>query len=110
MLLKVSTLTYASMALDLMRGYYNIELSDDAKKLSTITTWFGKYEYNQLPMGVRISPVVFQEDQICQLFEDLETVWTYIDDLLVVVSSGTFEEHINNLDISMKRLHDARLK
>jgi hypothetical protein len=44
MLLKVSNFTYAT-ALDLVMGYYNIRLSDDASKLLTITTPFGKYTY-----------------------------------------------------------------
>ena len=41
MLLKVSNFTYAT-ALDLVMGYYNIKLSNDASKLCTITTPFGK--------------------------------------------------------------------
>ena len=43
---------------------------------------------------------VFQ-DRICQLFKDLEMLWAYIDDLLVVSTgtTGTLEEHINDLDI-----------
>ena len=44
MLLKVSNFTYAT-ALDLVMGYYNIKLSNDASKLCTIVTPFGKYEY-----------------------------------------------------------------
>ena len=98
MLLKVSNFTYA-MALDLVMGYYNIKLSDDASKLLTITTPFGKYEYLRLPMGVSIAPDIFQ-DRICQLFEDLETVKAYMDDLLVV-SRGTFEEYLQELEIFM---------
>ena len=53
-------------------------------------------------------PDIFQ-DQICQLFKDLEMVWAYINDLLVVSSGTSFKEHIKDLDIIMKRLHDARL-
>ena len=86
--------------------YYHIALSDDAKKLCTITTPWGKYEYNRL--GVSILPDIFQ-DKICQLFDDLESVKTYIDDLLVI-SCGTFEEHLRDLDVVMKRLEDAGLK
>ena len=107
MLLKVSNFTYAT-ALDLVMGYYNIKLSDDASKLLTITTPFGKYEYLRLPMGVSIAPDIFQ-DRICQLFEDLETVKAYMDDLLVV-SRGTFEEHLQELEIVMERLAKAGLK
>ena len=107
MLLKVSNFTYAT-ALDLVMGYYNIRLSDDASKLCTITTPYGKYEYLRLPMGISIAPDIFQ-DRICQLFEDLETVKAYMDDLLVV-TRGTYEEHLEELEIVMKRLTKAGLK
>jgi hypothetical protein len=69
MLLKVSNFTYAT-ALDLVMGYYNIKLSNDASKLCTIVTPFGKYKYLRLPMGISIAPDIFQ-DRMCQLFEDL---------------------------------------
>ena len=73
MLLKVSNFTYAT-ALDLVMGYcYNIRLSSDASKLCTIITPFGKYKYNQLPMGVSIAPDIFQ-DRICQLFNGIKCV------------------------------------
>ncbi len=97
MLLKVSHFTYAT-ALDLVMGYYNIKLSDDAKKICTIVTPFGKYEYNRLPIGVSIAPDIFQ-DRICQLFEDIESVRKFIDDLLVV-TKGSYEDHLRELDVS----------
>ena len=107
MLLKVSNFSYAT-ALDLVMGYYNITLSDDAKKLCTITTPFGKYEYNRLPMGVSIAPDIFQ-DRICRLFEEIESVRAFMDDLLVV-THGDFEDHLNELDLIMTKLHGAGLK
>ena len=107
MLLKVSNFTYAT-ALDLVMGYYNIKLSNDASKLCTIVTPFGKYEYLRLPMGISIAPDIFQ-DRMCQLFEDLESVRAFMDDLLVV-SRGTYEEHLQELAIVMKRLAKAGLK
>ena len=107
MLLKVSHFSYAT-ALDLVMGYYNITLSDDAKKICTITTPFGKYEYNRLPMGVSIAPDVFQ-DRICQLFEEIESVRAFIDDLLVV-THGDYQNHLNELDIVMTKLSEAGLK
>ena len=107
MLLKVSHFTYAT-ALDLVMGYYNITLSADASKLCTIVTPFGKYEYLRLPMGVSVAPDIFQE-KICDLFHDLEHVRAFIDDLLVV-SHGTYEEHIAELDVVLTRLSNAGLK
>ena len=50
MLLKVSNFTYATY-MDLVIGYQNIKLSNDASKLCTIITLFGKYKYHRLPMG-----------------------------------------------------------
>ena len=107
MLLKVSNFTYAT-ALDLVMGYYNIRLSADASKLCTIITPFGKYEYNRLPMGVSIAPDIFQ-DRICQLFDDIECVRKFIDDLLVV-TKGSFEDHLSQLDAVFARLSSVGLK
>ena len=82
MLLKVSNFTYAT-ALDLTMGYYSICLSEEASKICTITTPFGKYEYLRLPMGVSVAPDIFQE-RISELFFDMEQVGTFMNDLLVV--------------------------
>ena len=53
------------------RGYYNIVFTNETKKLSTITTPFGKYKYNHLPMGVCIEPGIFME-KMSALMDDLE--------------------------------------
>ena len=47
------------MKLDLIMGYNNILLTDAAKKVCTVTTPFGKYEYNQLPTGVCMVTDIF---------------------------------------------------
>jgi hypothetical protein len=57
---------------------------------------WGKYEYQRLPMGLCNSPDIFQE-QMFELFLDLEYISAYIDDLLMM-SSSTFEEHLEQLD------------
>ena len=54
---KLSNFTYA-MELYLIMGYYNTLLTDAAKKVYMITTPFGKYGYNRLPMGVCIVPYI----------------------------------------------------
>jgi hypothetical protein len=53
--------TFAS-AWDLNMGYYHIKLDADAQKLCTIVfPWqMKKNKYKRLPMGIKISPDVFQ--------------------------------------------------
>ena len=52
--------SYAT-TLYLIMGYYNIFLTDAAKKLCTITIPFGKYKYKRLLIGVCIKPYILQE-------------------------------------------------
>ena len=59
--------------LDLNMGYYHIELSDKSKELCTIVTQWGKYEYQQLPMGLCNSPDIFQE-KMSEIFVGIEKV------------------------------------
>ena len=53
-------------------------------------------------MGVSVSPDVFQE-KMSDLMEGLELVRTYLDDLLII-SNSTFEEHLQQLAVVLKRL------
>jgi hypothetical protein len=65
------------------------------KKWCTIVTPFGKYEYLRLQMGVSCSPDMFQE-KISDLMQHLNSVRTYLDDLLVI-SCSTFEDHLEKI-------------
>ena len=107
MLLKLEGFRYAT-SLDLNMGYYHIELSPNSKKLCTIVLPWGKYEYQRLPMGLCNSPDIFQE-KMGNLYQDLEYVRAYIDDLLVV-TNGTLEDHLEKLTEVLKRLRQAGLK
>jgi RNase H-like domain found in reverse transcriptase/Reverse transcriptase (RNA-dependent DNA polymerase) len=107
MLLKLEGFQWATR-LDLNRGYYHIELSQFSKQLCTIVLPWGKYEYQRLPMGLCNSPDIFQE-KMGTLMQDLEYVRAYIDDLLII-TKGTFEDHITSLEEVFNRLRQAGLK
>ncbi len=107
LLLKLEGFQYAT-SLDLNMGYYHIELNPDSKKLCTIVLPFGKYEYQRLPMGLSNSPDIFQE-KMSDLMEGLEFVRTYIDDLLCI-TKGSFQDHLNKLELVLNRLQKAGLK
>lgn len=92
--------------LDLTMQYYAFELDDEAKDLCTIVTPFGKYKYNRLPMGLKISPDVAQsimED----ILKDLD-IEIYIDD--VGIFSKTYEDHLKVMDQVLRRLQDTGFK
>ena len=107
MLQKLEGFMYAT-SLDLNMGYYHIELSPNSSKYCTIVLPWGKYEYLRLPMGLSNSPDIFQE-KMGDLFSALEFARAYIDDLLVI-SSSTFEDHMDKLAQVLTRLREAGLK
>ena len=84
-------------------SYYNILLLTDAeKKVYTITTPFRKYEYNHIPMGFFIATDIFHE-QMGTLMYDLDPVKVYLDNFLVI-TSGSFEEHLAKVEGVIKQL------
>jgi len=89
-------------------GYYHIELSPCSQELCTIVLPWGNYEYLQLPMCLCNSPDIFQE-KMSSLMEDLEFVRACINDLLII-TNGTYEDHMVKLDSVLMRMHEAGLK
>ena len=99
--------TYAT-ALDLNMGYYTIRLDPDSQKICTIILPWGKYSYLRLPMGISGAPDFFQE-KMTDLMRALEYVRTYIDDLLII-TKGTFDDHLSKLQEVLSRLQNAGLR
>jgi hypothetical protein len=60
MLQKLEGFMYAT-SLDLNMGNYHMLLTPFSSRLCTIVLPWGKYEHCRLPMGLSISPDVFQE-------------------------------------------------
>ena len=89
-------------------GYSYIELSDNSKELCIIVTQWGKYKYQQLPMGLCNSHDIFQETMF-EIFVVLDTVHVYIDDLLHV-TKGSWPEHITVLEEMFTHLQKSGLK
>ena len=107
LLLKLEGFRYAT-SLDLNMGYYHIELCPESKKLCTIVLPWGKFEYQKLPMGLCNSPDIFQE-KMNELFAGFDYVRAYIDDLLVI-SNGSFDDHLQKLETVLSKLQKAGFK
>jgi hypothetical protein len=81
--------------LDASSGFWQLKLDEASTRLCTFNTPFGRYRFLRLPFGINSAPEVFHRT-VRQLFEGIEGVETYIDDLLVWGE--------------IKELHDCRLR
>ena len=96
-------------SIDLISGYWQIELDPSDKEKSAFTTSCGLYEFNVMPFGLCGAPSTFQ-----RLMETVlaglqwEICLVYLDD--VIIFSDTFEEHLLRLEGVFTRIREAGLK
>lgn len=86
---------FYSFRLDASSGFWQLKLDDVSSRLCTFNTPFGRYRFLRLPFGINSAPEVFHRT-VKQLFEGIEGVETYIDDILIWGET--------------KELHDSRLR
>ena len=91
-------------AIDLNMGYYHLTLDLKTREICSLIFPWGRYRYKRLPMGAATAPDVFQE-KMNNLFNELEFVKVYIDDLLVI-SADSFDDHLEKLEVVLQRLHE----
>ena len=91
---------------DLLKGFWQIPLTDRAKEVSAFVTPKGLYQYKVMPFGMRNSPVTFQR-LINSVIAEIDGCEGYIDD--VIIYSDTWEEHLKIMRNFFKRLSDAKL-
>ena len=68
--------------LDAKMAFWQIPLDVESQKLCTFNTPFGRYCYLRLPYGITSASEVFHRT-VTQIFDDLEGVKVYIDDLII---------------------------
>jgi hypothetical protein len=90
-------------------GYYHMLLTPFARRLCTIVLPWGKYEYCRLPMGLSVSPDIFQE-KMSELMVGLEFARAYLDDLLIISTEQGFDKHLEKLEQVLNQLSEAGLK
>jgi transposase InsO family protein len=89
--------------LDLSSAYQQLQLSEESKKLLTINTHKGLYQYQRLAFGVSTAPSIFQA-VMDQILKGIDGVVCYLDDILI--STKDVETHAKTLRLVLDRLRD----
>ena len=76
---------------DLLKGYWQIPLTDRAKEISAFTIPGGLYQYQVIPFGLKNAPGSFQH-LMHEVKYGLPNTDVYIDD--VIVFSDNWEDHM----------------
>lgn len=91
---------------DLLKGYWQVPLSERAKEISAFCTTDGLYQFKVLPFGVKNAPASFQR-LMTRVTEGLLNCTVYIDD--VVLYADTWEQHMEEMRRFFERLKEAGL-
>ena len=90
---KVGNFKYVTK-FDLLKGFWQVPLTDRAKEVSAFATPDGLYEYKVMPFGMKNSPAMFQRlvnNVIC----GLDGCDAYIDD--VIIYSDSWSDHLQRI-------------
>ena len=91
--------------LDLKDAYLQMELSEESKDLTTVTTHRGLLRMNRLPFGLPCCGDIFQA-AMARILEGLHGCVAYLDDLLVMGDSTM--DMINTLDKVLGRRNQTQ--
>ena len=96
-------------SLDLMSGFWQMELDEDSRKKAAFITQQGVYEWTRMPFGLTNAPISFQTLMSSVLRTmNWKSVLVYVDDILIF--SSTFDEHLLHLEQVFRKLEEANLK
>ena len=92
--------------IDLLKGYWQIPLTERAKEISAFVTPDRFLQYNVLPFGLRNAPASFQR-LVNYVLADVSNCEAYLDNL--VIYSTTWQDHVGHLKSVLERLSAANL-
>jgi hypothetical protein len=95
--------------LDLISGYWQIEIEEADKHKTAFTTSQGHYEFNRMPFGLTNAPATFQR-LMNNLLQPVihKCALVYLDD--VIIYSRTIEDHMRHIQCVLNLLREGGLK
>ncbi len=94
--------------LDLLCGYWQVEVAKQDQEKTAFTTKEGLYESKVMPFGLCNAPATFQRLMDLVLAGVQWTSWlVYQDD--IIIFGRTFEAHLKNLQMVVEQLRQAGL-
>lgn len=92
--------------IDLAHAYQQVELDEQSKEYTTITTRKGLFRYNRLSFGIASAPGLFQ-GLMEKILTGIDGIVIYFDYILVFGRSK--KEHDENLKVLLQRLEEHGL-
>ncbi len=95
--------------LDLISGYWQIEINESDKHKTAFICERGLFEFNRMPFGLTNAPSTFQR-VMNNIFQYIlhKHVLVYLDD--IIIYSKTFDDHIEHLREVFQLIRQAGLK
>ena len=91
--------------IDLKLAYLQMEVEDECRKLLTINTHKGLYQFNRLPFGVASAPAIWQRTME-QVLQGIPHTQCMLDGILV--AGG--QDHLEIVEMVLQRLNKYGLK
>nr|GEV45604.1 putative reverse transcriptase domain-containing protein [Tanacetum cinerariifolium] len=94
--------------IDLRTGYHQLRIREEDIPITTVTTWYGHYEFRVMPFGLTNASAVFMDlmNRVCKPYLD-KFVIVFIDDILIY--SKDKEEHEKHLKTILELLKREQL-
>ena len=96
-------------SIDLVRGYYQMEVDKDSREYTAFSTSKGHWQYKRMPFGLKNAPAAFQRamQNILSAFPRSRVI-VYLDDILIIEKD--FVKHKELVDQVLKMLESHGIK
>ena len=89
--------------IDVKEAFWHVRLDSKSSKFTTMITPFGRFKWNRLPFGLKVSSEIFQRF-LNQALEGISGCFNVVDDIIVIGKGDTQEEALKNHDENLSKL------